>query len=126
MKRLTASFIILAVVLGLWLLEGFAVTKITRDMTDKIDLVEYALKSKEFDKAAEYAEQFYDDWDHGSEWVSMFVTREIIDDITVNAARLRTFSPSDGSDDAIASAMEIKDLLKEIRQRREVNLVNVF
>ncbi len=126
MKRLAAAFVILAVIISLWRLEAYAVGKISDDMTERIELVIKAVSSEDFDGAVVYANEFYDKWGECETLMGMLVAHEITDEITLDAARLRSFSASDGSDEAFATAMEIKELLREIKRKREVNLTNVL
>lgn len=126
MRKLLVAALILFTVAALWAIEGAVINSVSNKMTDKIELVEKAIKSDKLDEAMVYANEFYDEWEKESQIPSMITPHEVIEEIGINAARLKSFSSPDGRDDALASAMEIRELLKEMVKKREVSLMNIL
>jgi hypothetical protein len=56
----------------------------------------------------------------------MLATHDTVDEISRNAAKMKTYSKSGGKDDSIATVSETKELLNELERKTHVNLMNIF
>jgi hypothetical protein len=126
MRKMTTAFLILALLIAGWVTESVALGTMSKNMTEKLDMVCAALESDNFSEAAILTDDFCDSWYKSESWVAMLATHDTVDEISRNAAKMKTYSKSGGKDDSIATVSETKELLNELERKTHVNLMNIF
>ena len=126
MKRLITAFVILALILSGWVAENYALGRVSQSMTEKIDVIISDLKSGDYEAAAVHTDDFYDTWHKSEEWITVLTPHSEVDEVSRNAAKLKMFQFADGSDEAVFTAADTRELLEEIHRKTHVNLMNIF
>lgn len=126
MKKLVIAFTILALILGGWAAENYALGCVCESMTGKIDRIIADLEAEDYEGAKIHTDDFYDSWHKSEEWITVLTPHTEVDEISRNSAKLRVFSTFDGCDEAIVTAADTRELLMEIHRKTHVNLMNVF
>ena len=126
MRKLAVAALILGLIITGWISESYALGHMSNEMTDHLDKVTIDLESEDFESAAVHMDEFCDSWYKCESWVTMLVPHEEVDEISRNAAKMKTFAASGGRDDALYTVADTKELLNEIHRKTHVNLMNIF
>ena len=126
MRKLAVAALILGLIAAGWVTEGYALGHMSREMVEHLDKVTIDLEAENFESAAVHMDEFIDSWQKCEGWVTMLVPHEEVDEISRNAAKMKTFAASGGKDDALYTVSDTKELLKEIHRKTHVNLMNIF
>lgn len=126
MRKMSVAVLILALIISGWISERIILNTMSDDMIDKLDKVTIALEAENFEDAAVYTDEFCDSWYKSESKIAMLTPHSEVDEISRNAAKMKTYTISGGKDDAIATVAETKELLDEIERKTRVNLMNIF
>lgn len=126
MRKMSVAVLILLLIIAGWRIESYALGRVSENMIDRLDLVSIALEADNYEDAAAYVDEFCDKWYKSESWVAMLTPHDGVDEISRNAAKMKTYSASGGKDDALATVAETKELLEEIERKTHVNLMNIF
>lgn len=126
MRKMPIAFLILALIIIGWQSENYALARMSENMVDRLDKVTIALEAESFEEAAVHTDEFCDSWLKSESWITMLTPHDEVDEISRNAAKMKTYSVSGGKDDALATVAETKELLDQIQRKTLVNLMNIF
>lgn len=126
MRKMSVALLILTLIIAGWCAESYALGRVSENMLGRLDMVSIALEADNFEDAAAYVDKFCDSWYKSESYVAMLTPHDGVDEISRNAAKMKTYSASGGKDDALATVAETKELLEEIERKTHVNLMNIF
>ena len=126
MKRLVAAIILFAVIIALSITANILVTKSVTNFDQRLEKCENACFEEDWHVASAQAKGLLIDWQKERKWLSIFVNRQLLDDITTSAARLLPYATAESTDVYLGECAAFSKLLDSVRHEQTLSFESFF
>lgn len=126
MKRLVAAIFLLVTVISLSITANILVSKSVKSFDKRLEKCEKACINEDWTEASLQAKALIKDWQKERKWLSIFVNRGLLDDITTSAAQLLPYGKAKSTDVYLGECAAFSELLESVRQEQTLSFESFF
>lgn len=126
MKNIFISVIVFVVILFSAYFSIRYLNSICTKLTKMDDQLENYVNNEDWDKSYKVSLEFFENWEHYRDKISVFVHHGEIDNISMELWKLTQYVKCRNKDESLASIHSLKFLMKHISDMEKVNFQNIF
>jgi hypothetical protein len=126
MRLLTTLLIIFVAVITLGFWTNHQLTASANELLLDVDKIHEEVNTQHWDSASEHTEELDQNWDRKGKWWPALLDHQEIDNIDFAMAKNKEYIAARNAPLALGQLSELRQMIKHIPQKGDINLTNIF